>query len=55
MVRLTRLATGKVIGDLLARSIFAVTDDVREKIKTMNQVAKNMATIIGVEMQRESI
>lgn len=54
-VRLTRLATGKVIGDLLARSIFPVTEDVREKIRTMNQVAENIVTIIGVlEMQLES-
>jgi hypothetical protein len=55
-VRLTRLAKGKVIGDLLARSIFPVTDDVKEKIRTMNQIAGNMVTIIGVlEMQCESI
>ena len=57
VVRLIRLATGKVIGDLLARSIFplAVTDNVKEKVRTMNQVARNMATNIGVEVQRESI
>ena len=48
LVRLTRLATGKVIGDLLARSIVPVTEDVREKIRTMNQVAMNMVTVIGV-------
>ena len=48
LVRLTRLATGKVIGDLLARSTFPVTKDVRENIRTMNQVAGNMVAIIGV-------
>ena len=48
VVRLTRLATGKVIGDLLARSMVPVTEDVREKIRTMNQVAMNMVTVIGV-------
>ena len=49
MVRLTRFATGKVIGDLVARSMFPVTEDVREKIRTMNQVlvAGNIVTIIG--------
>ena len=48
LVRLTRLAKGKVIGDLLARTIFPVTEDVREKIRTMNQIAENIVTIIGV-------
>lgn len=51
LVRLTRLAKGKVIGDLLARTIFPVTEDVREKIRTINQVdqvAENIVTIIGV-------
>ena len=56
VVRLTRLATGKVIGDLLARSIVPVTEDVREKIRTMNQVAMNMVTVIEVrKMQLESL
>ena len=56
VVRLTRLATGKVIGDLLARSIVPVTEDERKKIRAMNQVVWNMMTIIGVlKMQLESI
>lgn len=46
-VRLTRLATGKVIGDLLARRIFPVTKDVpvRETISTMNHVEGNIEAI----------
>lgn len=53
-VRLTRLATGKVIGDLLARSIFPVTKDERERIRTMNQVAGIIVTIIGVLESRDA-
>lgn len=36
LVRLTHLVKGKVIGDILARSIFPVTEDVSEKMRTMN-------------------
>ena len=42
LVRLTRLAIGRVIGDLLARTIFPATEDVREKKRTINQVAGNI-------------
>jgi len=53
LVRLTRLDIGKVIGDLLDRSICPNTVAVREKIRTINNlnVAGNNIVWLGENYQ----
>ena len=54
LVRLTRLAIGRVIGDLLARTIFPATEDVREKKRTINQVEGNIVPVNDYQDTRDA-
>ena len=54
LVRLIRLAIGRVIGDLLARTIFPVTEDVREKKRTINQVEGNIVPVNDYQDTRDA-